>query len=194
MNILKVLCLSDLIVTRKAGPEGPDRCSVEGDQLGPLLPCQICHKLFSHQAEHQGQEESQGQGQESQVEEASPHIGLEVACTRPVILSNRLINKGSDVVTVSLQAVQRVLDCLLDRLLNVLAHFVDLVHAPDWLIGIGYVDGWHVEASPVQAGPLAQLLQLQIIIRDGVKKGVYYSQADCKDFFTPSLIFHKNCN
>lgn len=65
-------------------------------------------------------------------------------------------------IAVPLQAVQSVLDRLLNRLLNVFAHFVNLVDASDRLVRVGDVDGWHVKASPVQSRSLAQFLTNQI--------------------------------
>ena len=65
-------------------------------------------------------------------------------------------------IAVPLQAVQSVLDRLLNRLLNVFAHFVNLVDASDRPVRVGDVDGWHVKASPVQSRSLAQFLTNQI--------------------------------
>jgi len=44
-----------------------------------------------------------------------------------------VLNKFSDLVTVTLQRVERVLDGQVDRLLNVFTDVVDLVHTATWL-------------------------------------------------------------
>ena len=50
------------------------------------------------------------------------------------------------------------LDGLVDGFLYVAAHVVNLIDTAHRFVGIGYVDGGHVKACTIEAGPLAQLL------------------------------------
>ena len=50
------------------------------------------------------------------------------------------------------------LDGLIYRLFNVPTDIVDLIDATHRLVGVRNVDGGHVKARPVEAGPFAQLL------------------------------------
>ena len=63
-----------------------------------------------------------------------------------------------DLVAILLERVECVLDGLVDGLLDGVADLGDLVDAPHVPGGVGDADGRHVEAGPVEPGPLAQLL------------------------------------
>ena len=97
--------------------------------LQPLLAQQVHQNALLHQAEEHGQ----GQGQGEQVHEATLQIGLHVVCPCLVVPGDGLLHHFAPIVTVLLQTVQNVLDGWRDGLLDVLAHLLDMVNAPDLL-------------------------------------------------------------
>ena len=74
------------------------------------------------------------------------------------ILFQLVIYEFSNLFTIPLQRIECVLYGLVDGFLDVFAHFLDLVHTTGRLVGVGDVDGRHVEASAIQPRTLAQLL------------------------------------
>ena len=50
------------------------------------------------------------------------------------------------------------MDGLVDGLLYVAAHVVNLIDTAHRFVGIGYVDGGHVETCAIESGSFAQLL------------------------------------
>ena len=77
-----------------------------------------------------------------------------------IVVGYGLVHEIADVIAVLLQLIEGRLDRLIDGLLDVPAHVLDLVHAldPSLVVMVGNKDGRHVEARPIERGSFAQFL------------------------------------
>ena len=125
-----------LVVGRVAGPELLDGQSVPFQHLRHLLPHQVSHGALHH-GHDEGHEDGEGEDHGQQVEAASLEPGSQVGGPGTVIRVDCLVHQGLYGVAVLLQAVESILYGLVDCLLNILAHFLYLVHTTNLQIKLG---------------------------------------------------------